>query len=53
MSDMMDRKLTEWFDEQLEAQWEQRLQQVTNDTEVVSTQMNRVMQMKMEMNECK
>ena len=37
----------------MEAQWEQRLQQVTNDAEVVSKQMDRVMQMKMEMSECK
>ena len=53
MSDTMNRKLTEWFDEQMEAQWEQRLQQVTNDAEVVSKQMYRVVQMKMEMTECK
>jgi hypothetical protein len=38
----------------MEAQWEQRLlQQVTNDAEVVSKQMDRVMQMMMEMSECK
>ena len=37
----------------MEAQWEQRLQQVTNDAEVVSKQMDRVMQMKMEISECK
>ena len=43
MSDMMDRNLTEWFDEQMEAQWEQRLQQVTNDAEVVSKQTDWVM----------
>jgi ribosomal protein S17 len=47
MSDMMDRKLTEQFDEQMEAQWEQRLQQVTNDAEVVSKQADRVMQIEM------
>ena len=37
----------------MEAQWEQRLQQVTNDAEVVSKQMDRGMQMKMEMSKCK
>jgi hypothetical protein len=41
MSVMMDRKLTERFEQMAEAQWEQRLQQVTNDAEVVSKQVDR------------